>query len=86
MSDFILVVLAIILLFSFFRRYILLFVLNAISKKLFKNFSHQQQSFNQQQPQRPQGSVTINPESKSKSKNNRNDNDEGEYVDYEEVK
>ena len=83
MFDFILVILSIIILFSFFRRYLFAFIITAISKKLF-NQIQKQQGFTKSNNIKPKGTVTIDDDTPGKSK--RNDNSNGEYVDYEEVK
>lgn len=80
MSDFILVVLAIIILFSVFRRYIFFFLMRALSQKLYSKMNQQGNPVNR----KPEGSVTIDT-SNAKSKK-RNDDSDGEFVPYEEIK
>jgi hypothetical protein len=85
MSEFMLVLVIIFLLFGVFRRYIFFFVMSAISKKLFREMNRmqdrQREAFNQQQQQTR---VNVDPEQTRQRKNFRDD--QGEYVDYEEVK
>ena len=81
MSEFILIFIAIVILFSVFRRYILFFIMRAVSKRLFDQVQ-KQQGRNMQQD-KPEGSVTIDT---TTGRKRRNDNNEGEYVNYEEVK
>jgi hypothetical protein len=87
MSEFLLVLFIIFLLFGVFRRYIFFFVMSAISKKLFREMNRmqdrQREAFNQQQQQQ-QTRVNVDPEQTRQRKNFRDD--QGEYVDYEEVK
>jgi hypothetical protein len=87
MSEFMLVLVIIFLLFGVFRRYIFFFVMSAISKKLFREMNRmqdrQREAFNQQQQQQ-QTRVNVDPEQTRQRKNFRDD--QGEYVDYEEVK
>ena len=83
MSDIILVLLAIIILFSFVRRYLFFFIVNAISKKLFNQMQNQP-GFRQNNTIKPEGTVTIDADPPSKSKGNDDRNEQ--YVDYEEVK
>jgi hypothetical protein len=85
MSEFMLVLVIIFLLFGVFRRYIFFFVMSAISKKLFREMNRmqdrQREAFNQQQQQTR---VNVDPEQTRQRKKFRDD--QGEYVDYEEVK
>jgi hypothetical protein len=85
MSDFLFVLLIIIILFGVFRRYIAFFLLSAISKKLYNKFQEMQ---NQQQTQQrpPVGQVHVDLDNSSKKSSSRRSDDEGEYVDFEEVK
>ncbi|MBP7167107.1 MAG: DUF4834 family protein [Bacteroidia bacterium] len=87
MSEFMLVLVIIFLLFGVFRRYIFFFVMSAISKKLFREMNRmqdrQREAFSQQQQQQ-QTRVNVDPEQTRQRKNFRDD--QGEYVDYEEVK
>lgn len=85
MSDFILVILAIFIVFGVFRRYLFFLVMNAVSKKLFNEFSRMQNGGQQNKAQGFQeGKVHVN--EPSKKKQSKINDDEGEYVDYEEVK
>jgi hypothetical protein len=77
-SDFFLVFIACLILFSVFRRYIFFFVMRAISKKVFGSMNMQQQ----QTDRKPDGTVTVDT-SNAKPRVN---NDDGEYVSYEEIK
>jgi hypothetical protein len=85
MSEFMLVLVIIFLLFGVFRRYIFFFVMSAISKKLFREMNRmqdrQREAFSQKQQQTR---VNVDPEQTRQRKNFRDD--QGEYVDYEEVK
>ena len=83
MFKVILIILAIVVISSFFRRYLLLFVMRYISRKLFKQFQNQP-GFQNRTEHKPQGSVTI--DTKVNNKSNRKDNNNGDYVDYEEIK
>ena len=83
MGDIILVILFIIILFSYFRRAIFFFIINAISKRAI-NHMQSQQGPSPNQSRKPEGSVTIDPNVSGKSKRNNDDN--GDYVDYEEIK
>ena len=82
MAEFILIFIAIVILFSVFRRYILFFIMRAVSKRLFDQV--QKQHGRNMQQEKPEGSVTI--DTTTNSRNRKNDNNEGEYVNYEEVK
>ncbi len=84
MSDFLLVIIVIFLVFGVFRRYFAFLIINAVSKKLNNKFEkmHRQQQ-QQQNYSQPQGKVTVEDNCKGgKGKIA----DEGEYVDFEEVK
>lgn len=83
MSDIILVILAIILLFSFFWRYIFFFLMRAFSQRLFNQFQ-QQPGFKKNFDSKPEGSVTI--DTNVAGKKNKKDNENGDYIDYEEIK
>ena len=81
MSDFILVVLVIILLFSAFRRYIFLYLFRSMSDRLTEQMKKQQG--NSTGPSKPEGTVTIDT---SKMKKKQRNDDDGDYVPYEEIK
>ncbi|MFM7014821.1 MAG: DUF4834 family protein [Bacteroidota bacterium] len=84
MSDFILVLFAIFIVFGVFRRYLFFLVMNAVSKKLFKEMQKQQghpYAHNRNQ----EGKVKVDVSSRKQSTRIHHDND-GEYVDYEEIK
>lgn len=83
MSDFILVLVAIFIVFGFFRRYLFFLVMNAVSKKLFKEMQKQQghpYAHNRNQ----EGKVHV--DTSGKKQNKRINDDDGEYVDYVEIK
>ncbi len=89
MSDFILVLLAIFIVFGVFRRYLFFLVMNAFSKKLFNDINRMQQGQQQQQQQHKapgydNGKVYV--KDVGKKNTGKISDDEGEYVDYEEVK
>jgi hypothetical protein len=81
MSEFILVVLVIILLFSAFRRYIFLFLFRSLSDRLTEQMKKQQG--NATGNAKPEGTVTIDT---SKVKKKQRNDDDGDYVPYEEIK
>jgi hypothetical protein len=81
MSDFLLIFLAIIILFSVFRRYIFYAIMGALTKKLFEQAQRQQQQYTPPGNTRP-GSVKVEPPVQKKGRNP----DDGEYVDFEEIK
>lgn len=84
MSDFILVLIVIFLVFGIFRRYIFFFVMTAISRSLFKEMNRMQQR--QQEMFRGQNRNSggnVKPENERKTKNK---GQEGDYVDFEEIK
>ena len=83
MGDIILVILGIIILFSYFRRAIFFFIINAISKRAF-NHMQDRQGTAANRSSKPEASITIDPTVSGKSK--RNNDDSGDYVDYEEIK
>ena len=79
------ILVAIIILSSFIRRYLLFFLMNVVSKKFFNQFqNHNQTDFKNTNEHKPEGSVTIDTNVAGKS--NRKDDRDGEYVDYEEIK
>ena len=84
MSDFFLVLLVIFLLFSVFRRYIFVLVMNAVTKGLYKNMNKMQQQQDPNQVKKPDGYVTV--EDNSASKKGAAGSNNGEYVDYVEIK
>lgn len=84
MSDFILVLIVIFLVFGIFRRYIFFFLMTAISRSLFKEMNRMQQR--QQEMFRGQNRNSggnVKPENERKTKNK---GQEGDYVDFEEIK
>jgi hypothetical protein len=83
MSDFILVLIAIFIVFGVFRRYLFFLVMNAVSKKLYNEMQKQQGQRSDYQRQQ-EGKVHVDTSNKKQSK--RINNDDGEYVDYVEIK
>jgi hypothetical protein len=81
MSKFLLIFFVVILLFSVFRRYIFMYLMNAVTRRLFEQAQKQQRGFQNQQ-MRDEGSVKVD----SKPKPGKRLRDDGEYVDYEDVK
>lgn len=92
MSEFFLIVLAIILISGVFRRYIFFFLMRALSKKIFRDFNKMQGGgrgpFQQNHYQRrPEGTVIIEDKNTPKKpQNNPVTEAGGEYVDFEEIK
>jgi Domain of unknown function (DUF4834) len=85
MSDFILVILAIFIVFGVFRRYLFFLVMNAVSKKLFNDMNRMQQGRQQYKaPGYKEGKIHVTDTGKKGT--GKISDDEGEYVDYEEVK
>jgi hypothetical protein len=87
MSDFLLTLLVIFFLFSVFRRYILFFIINAITKGLHRNLRNMQQQQQQQAgntAQNRDGYISV--EDTRKGKKPSVSGDAGEYIDYEEIK
>lgn len=85
MSDFILVILAIFIVFGVFRRYLFFLVMNAVSKKLFNDMNRMQQGRQQHKaPGYQEGKIHVTDTGKKST--GKISDDEGEYVDYEEVK
>ena len=83
MSKFLLIFFAVILLFSVFRRYIFMYLMNVVSRRLFEQARKHQGGFNNQQMHsKEDGGVKVD----SKPKPGKRLRDDGEYVDYEEVK
>ena len=83
MSDFILVLIAIFIVFGVFRRYFFFLIMRAVSKKLFKEMQKQQgHSYAHQRNQ--EGKVHV--DTSTKKSNKRINDDDGEYVDYVEIK
>lgn len=83
MSDFILVIIAIFIVFGVFRRYFFFLVMNAISKKLYKEMKKQQGHSDAYQ-RKAEGKAHV--DASNKKSNNRINDDDGEYVDYVEIK
>lgn len=82
MSDFFLILIAVFILFSVFRRYIFYAVMGALTKKMFDQ-ARQQQHYNYGRDRSaPAGSVRV----EDKRKDRPNGSRAGEYVDFEEVK
>ena len=84
MSDFILVLIAIFIVFGVFRRYFFFLIMSAISKKLFKEMQKKQQGYPYPHQGNQEGKVHV--DASKKKQNKRNSNDDGEYVDYVEIK
>lgn len=84
MSDFVLVLVAIFIVFGVFRRYLFFLVMNAVSKKLFKEMQKQQQTRTHAHQQKQDGKVAV--DTSGKKQHQRTNNDDGEYVDYVEIK
>jgi hypothetical protein len=82
MSDFLLILIAVIVLFSVFRRYIFFAIMGALTKKLFEQAHRQQQQYAPPGSNRQPGSVKVDAPAPKKGRNT----DSGEYVDFEEVK
>lgn len=85
MADFLFVLLIIFIVFGVFRRYILFFLMSALSKRLFNEMNRMQQRQNgyRQQQQTPPGRVQVDPSVSGKKPIR---DVPGEYVDFEEVK
>ena len=84
MSDFILVLIAIFIVFGVFRRYLFFLVMNAVSKKLFKEIQKQQQVHSNTHQRNQEGKVHV--DVSKKKQNKKNNDDGGEYIDYVEIK
>jgi hypothetical protein len=84
MSDFILVLIAIFIVFGVFRRYLFFLVMNAVSKKLFKEMQKQQPRHTNTHQRNQEAKVNVDMPNKKQSK--RINDDDGEYVDYVEIK
>lgn len=84
MSDFILVLIAIFIVFGVFRRYFFFLIMSAVSKKLFKEMQKQQQGQSYTHQRNQEGKVHV--DVSKKKQNKRNSDDDGEYVDYVEIK
>jgi ABC-type lipoprotein release transport system permease subunit len=84
MSDFILVLVAIFIVFGVFRRYLFFLVMNAVSKKLYKEMQKQQQGHSYAHQRNQEGKVNV--DTSNKKQNKRINDDDGEYVDYVEIK
>jgi hypothetical protein len=84
MSDFILVLIAIFIVFGVFRRYFFFLIMSAVSKKLFKEMQKQQQGHSYAHQRNQEGKVHV--DVSKKKQNKKNSDDDGEYVDYEEIK
>lgn len=80
MSDFLLVLLVLFLVFGVFRRVILAMVMAAFAKLLFKQMERMQKQAMKDMP-RSSPQPTASPE-----KGKRNEPPAGEYVDFEEIK
>jgi UPF0716 family protein affecting phage T7 exclusion len=87
MSDFLFVLLIVLLVFGVFRRWIAFFILGAVSKKLMKEMSRmaqqQQEQFSRQQQSKQQGNVHVEGDTRQRKSSR---DDRGDYVDFEEVK
>lgn len=81
MSDFLFTILLILIVFGVFRRYILYFLLGAVSRKITRDLNRIRE---QQTGQKSQGGVKQG-QAASSGKRTR-PFDDGDYVDYEEVK
>ena len=84
MSDFILVLIAIFIVFGVFRRYLFFLVMNAVSKKIFNEMQKQQQGHSNTHQPNQEGKVHVDASNKKQSK--RINDDDGEYIDYVEIK
>ncbi len=84
MSDFILVLIAIFIVFGVFRRYFFFLIMSAVSKKLFKEMQKQQKGHSYAHQRNQEGKVHVDTSGKKQSK--RINDDDGEYVDYIEIK
>jgi hypothetical protein len=87
MSDFWVVLIIIILVFSVFRRYIFFFLLRALSRRLYDQMNKQQGSGSipPQDETKPEGTITIDASKVKKPQKKENDTN-GEFVDFEEIK
>jgi predicted lipid-binding transport protein (Tim44 family) len=86
MSDFLFVLIIILIVFGVFRRYIFFFLMTALSRKVFKEMNKMQErqaNFNQQQQQQQHAHQQEPLKGKSRKSVS---NDHGEYVDFEELK
>ena len=84
MSDFILVLIAIFIVFGVFRRYFFFLIMSAVSKKLFKEMQKQQKGHSYEYQRNQEGKVHV--DVSKKKQNKKNSDDDGEYVDYVEIK
>jgi hypothetical protein len=84
MSDFILVLIAIFIVFGVFRRYFFFLIMSAVSKKLFKEMQKQQKGHSYEHQRNQEGKVHV--DVSKKKQNKKNSDDDGEYVDYVEIK
>lgn len=84
MADFLLAVIVILLVFGVFRRYLLYFILGAVTRKLQRDMNRMRQH-QQQQTNRPTGHTEVKYNSQKPGRRG-DSRDDGEYVDYEEIK
>ena len=83
MSDFILVLIAIFIVFGVFRRYLFFLVMNAVSKKMYDEMQ-KRQGHSYTHTRNQEGKVQV--DTSKRKQQSRINNDDGEYVDYEEIK
>lgn len=84
MLKFLIVLLCIFFLIRIIGRMFVAKTFNSFNKRFEEQFQQRQQQQQQQQNQsRPEGRITIDPNT---SGNNKGSSNDGEYVDYEEVK
>ena len=81
MSEFLLILIAIVVLFSVFRRYIFYAVMGALAKKVFEQAARRQQ-YSTPRNQPSSGSINVEDQNRRKG----GGNNTGDYVDFEEVK